>query len=44
MARSSLKDRRRQSNGDQFRTVLTLAAKNKPSVYFCGYWQRAKAA
>ncbi len=36
-------DRRRMSNGDQFRTVLALVAKNKPSVDFCGYWQRTKA-
>lgn len=34
-------DRRRMSNGDQFKTVLSLIAKNKPSVDFCGYWQRA---
>jgi transposase-like protein len=37
-------DRRRMSNGDQFRTVLALVARNKPSVDFCGYWQRGKAA
>jgi hypothetical protein len=28
------------SNGEQFRTVLALVAKNKPSRDFCGYWQR----
>ena len=37
-------DRRRMSNGEQFRTVLALVAKNKPSRDFCGYWQRANAA
>jgi len=37
-------DRRRMSNGDQFKTVLALVAKNKPSRDFCGYWQRANAA
>jgi transposase-like protein len=37
-------DRRRMSNGSQFCTVLALVAKNKPSVDFCGYWQRAKVA
>jgi transposase-like protein len=33
-------DRRRISNGEQFRTVLALVAKNKPSRDFSGYWQR----
>jgi transposase-like protein len=37
-------DRRRMSNGDQFRTILSLVAKNKPSVDFCGYWQRSRVA
>jgi transposase-like protein len=37
-------DHRRASNGEQFRTVVSLVVKNKPSVDFCGYWQRAKAA
>ncbi len=37
-------DHRRMSNGDHFRSVIGLVAKNKPSVDFCGYWQRAKAA
>lgn len=37
-------DRRRMSNGSQVATVLSLVAKNRPSVDFCGYWQRAKAA
>ena len=33
-------DHRRESNGDQFRSVVSLITKNKPSVDFCGYWQR----
>jgi transposase-like protein len=37
-------DRRRQHNGGQFSTVIALVAKNGPSVDFCGYWQRSKAA
>ena len=37
-------DHRRISNGEQFRSVVGLVAKNRPSVDFCGYWQRAKAA
>jgi hypothetical protein len=36
-------DHRRLSNGDQFRAVVGLVAKNAPSVDFCGYWQRAIA-
>jgi hypothetical protein len=32
------------SNGSQFRAIGALVAKNKPSVDFCGYWQRARAA
>jgi hypothetical protein len=34
-------DHRRMSNGEQFRAVAGLVAKNAPSVDFCGYWQRA---
>jgi hypothetical protein len=34
-------DHRRMSNGEQFRAIAGLVAKNKPSVDFCGYWQRA---
>jgi hypothetical protein len=30
------------SNGDHFRAIIGLVAKNKPSVDFCGYWQRAQ--
>jgi transposase-like protein len=37
-------DHRAESNGEQFRTIVGLVAKNKPSVDFCGYWQRAKKA
>ena len=32
------------SNGDQFKAIAGLIAKNKPSVDFCGYWQWAKVA
>jgi transposase-like protein len=34
-------DHRREANGAQFRAIIALVAKNKPSVDFCGYWQRA---
>jgi transposase-like protein len=37
-------DHRSDSNGRQFRTALSLIAANKPSVDFCGYWQRNQAA
>ncbi len=37
-------DHRRMSNGEQFRSVVTFVAKNKPSGDFCEYWQRAKPA
>ena len=37
-------DHRGMSNGEQFRAIVGLVSKNKPSVDFCGYWQRAKAA
>ena len=33
-------DNRRQSNGDQVQRLAGLAAKQKPSVDFSGYWQR----
>jgi transposase-like protein len=33
-------DNRRVSNGEQVRRVATLAMSRKPSVDFCGYWQR----
>jgi transposase-like protein len=34
-------DNRRVSNGDQVRNVMALAMASKPSVDWCGYWQRA---
>jgi hypothetical protein len=37
-------DNRRVSNGDQVQRVCMLAMKHKPSVDFCGYWQRHVAA
>jgi len=37
-------DHRRTSNGEQFNTVIGLVTRNRPSVDFCGYWQRARAA
>lgn len=33
-------DNRRVSNGEQVNTVTSLAMHRKPSVDFCGYWQR----
>src|SRR5271168_3398878 len=33
-------DHRAEPNGMQFRAIIGLVAKNKPSVDFCGYWQR----
>jgi hypothetical protein len=37
-------DLRRVSNGDQVSGVVRLAMRCRPSVDFCGYWQRARAA
>jgi transposase-like protein len=37
-------DNRRVSNGEQAHGVVGLAMRSKPSVDFCGYWQRARAA
>jgi transposase-like protein len=37
-------DHRRGANGEQFGAVVGLVARNGPSVDFCGYWQRARAA
>jgi len=34
-------DHRRVDNGTQVEAVLALALACKPSVDFCGYWQRA---
>jgi len=36
-------DCRRLSTGEQVKAITTLAMRNKPSVDFCSYWQRAKA-
>jgi transposase-like protein len=36
-------DNRRVSNGDQTRNAVALALSCKPSVDFCGYWQRHKS-
>ena len=33
---------RRETNGALFGRVTVLIAANKPSVDFCGYWQRSK--
>ena len=35
---------RRVSNGDQTQRTVALALASRPSVDFCGYWQRHKAA
>ena len=35
-------DNRRVSNGDQVRQTVDLALSARPSVDFCGYWQRHK--
>jgi transposase-like protein len=37
-------DSRRVANGEQVVQVAKLAMTNKPSVDFCGYWQRHKTA
>jgi hypothetical protein len=37
-------DSRRVANGEQVTRVATLAMAAKPSVDFCGYWQRHQAA
>ena len=37
---SCREDRRRLSNGEQVNRVAGLAMVSKPSVDFCGYWQR----
>jgi hypothetical protein len=37
-------DHRRISNGDQVDMISGLAMKRGPSIDFCGYWQRRKAA
>src|SRR6202166_1858920 len=37
-------DHRREANGSQVDRIVALAMHNKPSVDFCGYWQRSWAA
>jgi hypothetical protein len=37
-------DHRRADNGRQVRGVVSLAMKSKPSVDFCGYWQRSRVS
>jgi len=37
-------DHRRDPNGSQVDRIAALAMANKPSVDFCGYWQRSRAA
>jgi transposase-like protein len=37
-------DKRRVSNGDQVQQTVSLALASRPSVDFCGYWQRHKVA
>ena len=35
---------KRVANGAQVDRIVALAMANKPSVDFCGYWQRSRAA
>jgi transposase-like protein len=35
-------DHRREANGQQVDRVVALAMANRPSVDFCGYWQRSQ--
>ena len=37
-------DHRKDPNGSQVDRIVALAMRNKPSVDFCGYWQRSWAA
>ena len=37
-------DHRREPNGSQVDRIVALAMASKPSVDFCGYWQRSWAA
>jgi hypothetical protein len=37
-------DNRRVSNGHQVPNVMALSMASRPSVDFCGYWQRAEKA
>jgi transposase-like protein len=36
-------DHKREANGSQVDRIVALAMANKPSVDFCGYWQRGRA-
>jgi transposase-like protein len=36
-------DHRRDSNGEQFKMIVALVAASRPSIDFCGYWQRRRA-
>jgi transposase-like protein len=36
-------DHKREANGSQVDRIVALAMGNKPSVDFCGYWQRGRA-
>jgi hypothetical protein len=36
-------DHRHDPNGAQVDRIIALAMRNKPSVDFCGYWQRGRA-
>jgi hypothetical protein len=36
-------DHKREANGSQVDRIVALAMANKPSVDFCGYWQRSHA-
>jgi len=36
-------DHRREPNGSQVDRIVALAMHNRPSVDFCGYWQRSRA-
>jgi transposase-like protein len=37
-------DHKREANGTQVDRIVALAMANKPSIDFCGYWQRRRAA
>jgi transposase-like protein len=37
-------DHKREANGAQVDRIVALVMANKPSVDFCGYWQRGRAA
>src|SRR3984957_10258714 len=37
-------DHKREANGAQVDRIVALAMANKPSVDFCGYWQRSRTA